>query len=170
MKVKELEPLLVKVSMINPDQSLPFEDFYLSFVQGGRYELHNLLSTGQLERLTEEAYVSLERNLLERLVGLSKEVFLSEFDRFRSEEILLTQSSDRILYDRFISSLSGGKTVLLQKYPILERLIDTVINTWMEYIVEFLTRLDADILELAKTFANGSDLGKVEGSNLKRDT
>jgi type 2 lantibiotic biosynthesis protein LanM len=162
MKVKELKPLLVKASVINLDRPLPFENFYLSFVQVGRYKLHNLLSTKQLGRLTEAAHISLERNLLERLVGLSTEVLLSEFDRFRSEPIVPKESSDRFLYDRFISSLFGEKTLLLQEYPILEKLMDAVINTWVEFIVKFLTRLDADILELAKIFANGSDLGKVE--------
>jgi type 2 lantibiotic biosynthesis protein LanM len=162
MKVKELKPLLVKASVINLDRPLPFENFYLSFVQVGQYKLHSLLSTKQLGRLTEAAHISLERNLLERLVGLSTEVLLSEFDRFRSEPIVPKESSDRFLYDRFISSLFGEKTLLLQEYPILEKLMDAVINTWVEFIVKFLTRLDADILELAKIFANGSDLGKVE--------
>jgi type 2 lantibiotic biosynthesis protein LanM len=162
MQVKELEPLLVKVSVLNPDRPLPFEDFYLSFVQVGRDKRHNLLSTKQLGRLIEEAHISLERNLLERLVGLSTEVLLSEFDQSRSELIVPTQNSDRILYDKFISGLSDGKTALFQEYLILEKLIDTVINTWVEFIVRFLARLDADILKLAKTFGNGSDLGKVE--------
>ncbi len=163
METKKLETLLAKISLINLDQPLPFENFYLSFVQTGRRNLHDLLSATQIKLLTEEAYVALERNLLETLVGLGAEVLLYEFDRLRCGQLPDTDLPDYSLYNSFIDGLLDGRIALFRDYPVLENLINTTIDLWVESTAEFLERLAADFLKLEETFNDGHSLGKVIG-------
>ncbi len=162
MKTKELETLQVKASLINLDQPLPFESFYLSFIQTGRRKLHNVLSAAQLKLLTEEAYGALERDLLERLVGLGTEVLLYEFNQRRSEQIATTDRPDCTLYNSFMDGLLDGTIALFQDYPVLEDLINTTIDRWVKSTVVFVERLAADFPELEKTFGEGRSLGQVQ--------
>jgi type 2 lantibiotic biosynthesis protein LanM len=162
MKTKKLEALPAKASLINLDQPLPFENFYLSFVQRGRHQLHNLLSAAQVKLLTNEAHVALERQLLERLVNLGTEVLLYEFNRLRPEQLLDNDFPSCTLYNSFMDGLLDGKIDLFQDYPVLEDVINTTIDRWVKSTVNFVERLAIDFPKLAETFSEGRSLGEVQ--------
>jgi type 2 lantibiotic biosynthesis protein LanM len=162
MKTKQSETLPVKTSLINLEQPLPFERFYLSFVQAGRCQLHDALSAAQIKLLTEESHRALERNLLERLVGVGTEVLLYEFDRLRPEQIAAIDSADCTLYNNFMDGLLDGRIALFQDYPVLEDLIKIIINQWVKSTTDFVERLAADVSKLAETFGGVRSLGQVQ--------
>jgi type 2 lantibiotic biosynthesis protein LanM len=162
LPVTSLQYLNTKdTSPIDADRPLPFEDFYLSFVQTGRRKLNRILSVQQLELLSNTASRSLERDLLARLVSLGTQTLLVEFDRFREQQID-TESQARTKYDRFIANLLTGEIDLFENYPVLARLFDNIIDLWVESTAEFIQRLDLDFSSLAVTFADGVELGKLQ--------
>jgi type 2 lantibiotic biosynthesis protein LanM len=168
-KIAEISPTYSQqylgrmANLIDPDRPLPFEDFYLSFIIDARQKLNRRLADRQLDLLSQTAYRSLERDLLERLVAMGTTTLAAEFDRYRQEHSSLDKTTEspshsRTLYDLFRSQ----QIALFDQYPVLSNLIAKTIKLWVESTQEFIRRLDTDLLTLATAFAEGENLGKVQ--------
>jgi lantibiotic modifying enzyme len=147
---------------IDLDRPLPFEDFYLSFILDARQKINQRLTDRQLDLLSQTAYRSLERDLLERLVALGTKTLSLEFDRYRQghnslDKIAELASQSRTLYNDFRSQ----QIALFDRYPVLSNLIAKTIELWVKSTQEFIQRLDIDLPALSQTFAEGASLGKV---------
>jgi type 2 lantibiotic biosynthesis protein LanM len=148
---------------IDPNRPLPFEDFYLPFILDARERLNGQLTDRQLGLLSQTAYRSLERDLLEHLVALGTRTLTIEFDRYRQEHNLLDKiaksvGQSRTLYNDFRSQ----QIALFNRHPVLSNLIAKTIELWVESTQEFIQRLDTDLLTIATTFAEGENLDKVQ--------
>ena len=146
---------------------LPFEEIWFPTILLARRQLCKRLLISDLS-LTEfpfnlisiEAYQSLERLLLQRLVNIGEQVLYEEFCLFRPaifnglnlllEKLNLlaeisSKKSEKINYQAFIeSSLKGGLLSLWQKYPVLARLVEKIVTFWIEATSEFIQRLQKD--------------------------
>ncbi len=154
---------------IDPEQPLPFEDLLLPCVQVARQKLSIKLDRASLTLLTPSAYRSLERSLLKRLTELCAKTFEAEFSLVRPFgqnllQLLQVESetgSNRTHYTKFVNQLlQDGLLSFFQKYPVLGRLVATVVDFWVDAIAEFLTRLEQDQSAIQHQFAVNS-LGKV---------
>ncbi|ACK66017.1 Lanthionine synthetase C family protein [Rippkaea orientalis PCC 8801] len=157
---------------IDSDNPLAFEEFYLAFIQFNRYQLYSRFSKNIIEELlTQQAYYALERRLLEQLVNLGTETLLFEFDKFRQNNIVTNKSTtsetpQKARYNTFIETLLQDKGLrFFHQYPVLARLLTTILDLWLEYTVEFLQRLQADLSLIELTFGETKNLGKVKEIN-----
>lgn len=155
---------------IDPENPLPFEDIMLPSLRVARHKLLTHLGYASLssidlplELLSEKAYLNLERSLLQRLVDLCAKTLEFEFFHFRpvGHSLLVLMSGEmqgsksKALYNTFVKKLlQDGLLDFFQKYPVLGRLVGTVIDFWVEVIREFLQRLKADLSELQQVFNN----------------
>lgn len=154
--------------LLDRENPLPFEDFYLPFVSVARQKLSNRLSSNLAsELLTQEADRALELSLLQQLINLGTKTLLFEFDRYRKsqpspEENNSQKSPSKFFYDTFTQNLleDGGLT-LFQQYPVLGRLIAITVDSWVESTAEFIQRLQVDYSEIELTFSDNGSLGKV---------
>ncbi|MCL1467487.1 type 2 lanthipeptide synthetase LanM family protein [Argonema galeatum] len=115
-----------------------------------------------LELLSESAYLTLERSLLDQLLNLSGKTLEYEFTRYRplGQTILnvLAQSSTdkaqiKVQYEAFVQKLlQDGLLTFFQTYPVLGRLMAVAIDFWGEATAAFLQSLKADLLEIKKIF------------------
>lgn len=159
---------------IDSSQPLPFEDLLLPACFVARQKLETRLGLSclefdlshysclPLELLSKKAYLTMERSLLSRLVGLCEKTLEFEFSRFRPLgesflNILLKQTkaqSNNTYYKAFVQKmLQDGLLAFFQKYPVLGRLIATQVDYWVEATAEFLQRLKADKSEIEQEFA-----------------
>ena len=130
-----------------------------------------------LTLLSEAAYRTLERSLLEKFVTLCGKTLQFEFNHFRppQHEVFnllfptLPGTSSKEHYHGFIETLlEDGFLSFFKKYAVLARLLATSIDFWVEAIAEFLQRLQADRSKIQQAFAhqlsnhrNQTQLGKV---------
>lgn len=154
---------------IDPENPLLFEDILVPTLLVARQKLLTCLGSVSLlpsylplEVVCEAAYLSLERNLLQRLLNLCGKTLEFEFYRFRpfghSLLNLLVEetkgSKSKVHYNAFVQKLlQDGLLAFFQKYPVLGRLIATAIDFWVESIAEFLQRLKADLPEIQQVFS-----------------
>ncbi len=148
------------------EKPLPFEDVLLPALLVGRRRLLNHLKSilnatppDVWELLSETAQHSLERSLLQRLVHICGKTLEFEFSRFRSLGQKLpnlvedTQGTpNKKIYNSFVEMFQYEILGFLQRYPVLGRLIATVIDLWVEATGEFLQRLHADLSEIQQLF------------------
>lgn len=172
---------------INPDDPIAFEDILLPSVLLARQKLFKKLAVNSqqstvnsenlaqfspsdlpLELLDQSAYLALEVSLLKRLSNICAQTLNFEFSRCRSEGHNLLNSLlgnrktvvSRKLYQTFVQNLlQDGLLAFSQQYPVLMRLVATVIDFWVESTYEFLLRLKADFSLLETKYT--SPLGKV---------
>jgi type 2 lantibiotic biosynthesis protein LanM len=156
-------------SPLDPEKPLPFEDFYFPFILVGRHQLYTRLSQNHpLELLSQEAYETLERSLLQQLVNFGTDTLLFEFNKFRREQSSQNktnpqESNSKVLYHTFVKSLlKGGILTFFKHYPVLARLIAITVNFWVESTAEFIQRLQADLSVIELTFCDNGSLGKVK--------
>lgn len=151
-------------SPIDSENPLPFEDILLPALLVARQKLLTNLGSASLspnylplELLSEAAYLTLERSLLQELVNLSVKTLEFEFSHSRplghSLFNLLVKdpkgSKSKEHYNAFVQKLlQDGLLAFFQKYPVLGRLIATTIDFWVEATAEFLQRLKADLSEI----------------------
>ncbi|OUL34032.1 LanM family lanthionine synthetase [Nostoc sp. 106C] len=152
---------------IDPKNPLPFEDVLLPALLVARQKLltrlgYPLFSSNHLllELLCEEAYLSLERSLLQRLTDLCSKTLEFEFSHFRpfGQTLLSLLGKEKgtptkVHYNAFVQKLlQDGLLTFFQKYPVLARLLATSIEFWVEATAEFLQRLEADLCEIQQVF------------------
>lgn len=161
---------------IDSERPLPFEDVLLPGVKVARKKLliqldinGGLFSTDNwlLQLFSEEAYLTLERNLLERLVSLCEKTLGLEFFEFRSFGCNLLshilgqpqEKFDKTYYDNFVQKLlSDGLLTFFQKYSVLGRLVAISIDFWVEAVAEFLKRLKTNLNKIEETFVSEKNL------------
>jgi type 2 lantibiotic biosynthesis protein LanM len=166
--------------LIAPENPLPFEEILLPALSVARQKLLTCLglvslSPGYLplELLSEQAYLSLKHNLLQRLTKLCEKTLYFEFSHFLplGHNLLnligeTKDSKSKVHYNAFVQKLlQDGLLSFFQKYPVLGRLVATRIDFWVEATAEFLQRLKADISVIGQIFAHleqsENQLGKV---------
>lgn len=162
----QFEPKAILNLPLDANKPLPFEDLLLPVILVARQKLSQQLGITAakcscLELLTESAYLSLERNLLQRLVNLCTPTLNNEFSYFRplghSLLTLLLQDTQTVAnsvhYNAFVQKLlSDGLLTFFQKYPVLGRLVVTTVDYWVEAIAEFIQHLQADLPEIEQVF------------------
>ncbi|AOY80876.1 type 2 lanthipeptide synthetase LanM family protein [Moorena producens JHB] len=154
-------------SLLDSQNTLPFEDFYLPFIRVGRSKLATRLSANSpLVLLSQEAYAALERSLLQQLVNLGTETLLFEFNTFREADPSAKQTipqESQIIYKTFLKNLlKDGGLAFFTRYPVLGRLIATTIDLWVESTTEFIQRLQQDFSAIEFTFSDQQSLGNVQ--------
>jgi lantibiotic modifying enzyme len=148
----------------DPKNPLPFEDVLLPALWVARQKLLTSLGSASLspnhlplELLSEGAYVTLERSLLQELVNLCEKTLEFEFSHSRPLghslfNLLVKESKgskSKVHYNAFVQKLlQDGLVAFFQKYSVLGRLVATAIDFWVEATVEFLQRLKADLSEI----------------------
>lgn len=145
---------------IDPEKPQPFQDLWLPTIALARQKLLDQL--GQLpDCLSEAAYAHLEQSLLQRLVVVSVKTLDRKFSRTRPlGENLLTllvgataENNSTEKYQAFIARhLADGLLSLFSTYPVLARLVTTVVEFWIEMTAEFLQRLTLDLEPIQTTF------------------
>lgn len=145
---------------IDPEKPLPFEDVLLPALWVARQQLLTRLGSASLspehlplELLSEKAYLTLERDLLVKVVHLCVKTLEFEFSHSRPlgyslVNLLIKQTKDsksKVHYNAFVQKLlQDGLLTFFQKYPVLGRLVATQIDFWVEATAEFLQRLKCD--------------------------
>lgn len=154
---------------LDSQQSLPFEELFLSFIDVARQRL-TTQSGENYFLLSSQSHVALERSLLKSLTSLCSQALGENFLVFRlyqkSSLIRLigqlegSHSSEQ--YRNFIRNMLAGELLdFFLEYPVLARLVATVTNFWVNNLCEFLQRLAADWLKIQTTFQGNAELGQV---------
>lgn len=156
---------------IESDHPLPFEEVLLPVVLVARQKLlETSAGTSGLKLLTDAAYRSLERNLLQKLVTLCARALETEFERARPlGQRLLSQmigsaskAPSKDQYDAFVQTLLDDQLqTFFQTYPVLGRLLATVVDFWIDAITEFIQNLKSDLLQIQQIFEPAQSLGAV---------
>lgn len=149
---------------IDPEHSLPFEDFYIPFILVARNQLNSKLPLNCLPNLlSNEAYQAIARSLLQQLVNLGTETLLLEFNKVKEKHSSQEKDEGNTLYTSFVQNLQkDGGFEFWGNYPVLARLIATTIDLWVESTTEFITRLQTDLSVIEDTFSNKENIGRVE--------
>ncbi|BAZ52082.1 lanthionine synthetase C family protein [Nostoc sp. NIES-4103] len=150
----------------------PFEDILLPIIFVARQKLLKLLGLSSISaenlslyRLTESAYLNLEKALLERLFNITAKTLEFEFSHCRplGKNLLnlvikkTTSTSSKSQYNTFVDKLlSDGLLGFFQKYPVLGRFIANSIDFWVEFTGEFIERLNGDIIAIQEVFDSQS--------------
>ncbi|WP_413358821.1 type 2 lanthipeptide synthetase LanM family protein [Prochlorococcus sp. MIT 1201] len=114
--------------------------------------------------LTDEIFDQLADSLLDRLCSLGDQVLWEAFNKERTPGTMLLAhlgaTGDgsgppvREHYERFIQShRRNGLAALLKEFPVLGRLIGTVLSLWFQGSLEMLQRICADRTVLQQRFA-----------------
>lgn len=162
---------------IDSQDPVPFEDVLLPCVWVARQQLLTRFSCIQLTKnnlplshLTEAAYHSLERSLLERLAKICYKTLDFEFAQVRpfgsnflnSLQIKRENSNKKNYYNQFVNQLlQDGLLAFFQKYPVLGRLVATVVDFWVDSTAEFIQRLAQDTPDIQRTFNSTHANGKI---------
>ena len=110
---------------------VPFEDVLAPRVTAARDDLAARAASCR-ELLSREAFAALERGLLRSLAALCGEVLLSVFSRSST-------------YAEFARHMAvAGWPALRREFPVLETLMETLVQDWLEANLEFLARLAED--------------------------
>ena len=116
---------------------LPVEDLFIDKVREASACILN--NSDNLQRLSEYAFYSLQRHLLEQLVSLHQDVLMEEFTIWRQNNVVnlsdLSQFTEgrTNIYDEFIAiNLKDEYSILYSKYPVLKILAGTIISNWIE--------------------------------------
>jgi type 2 lantibiotic biosynthesis protein LanM len=146
---------------LQANHPLPFEDLWLPAIAIAR---RHLLACGVEDTpLSQTAMADLERSLLERLCTQAVNALYEAFNHGRTAgsqllaTILKTPDSAQSAthYQDFIRRhAQTGLCDLLQIYPVLGRIISTVVEVWIEGTAELLQRLTADWSDL-RVFCSG---------------
>lgn len=113
--------------------------------------------------IEQQAYLGLVESLYERLCKVTEQVLWCDFQSgispgsfliaHLSRSAIRNNSIDNDRYRQFIERhRADGLDSLIKTYPVIARLIGTVIHNWIESNVELLSRLASDFNEVAKAF------------------
>jgi len=155
---------------LEPQNPIPFEEVFLSFIQVGRQKL--ISKAGESYHcLSAVAHANLERNLLGSLARLYSHTMELKFSVFRAQRqsplsrILgqLQNTHPKHHYQAFIKEMlkGGGLLTFFQEYPVLARLVATVTDFWVDASQEFLQRLTSDWSTIEQTFQADRELGEI---------
>jgi lantibiotic modifying enzyme len=120
----------------------------------------------------KSAFSNLSASLVKALSMLCFQTFRYRFRIYMSAKNPLvffmgttgSQEETRQNWREFTNeALAGGWPEILAEYPVLARLITTVINQWVNNVTELVNFLTADARELEILFFSGETLGTVIG-------
>lgn len=158
------------------DRPRPFEDVVLPLVHAARRRLHRAMhchASAELPRglLSDQAHLSLERGLLDRLCRVCAPSLQSDFSSVRPAghsllNVLIgpTGTASTKHYTDFVSRLlSDDLMPMFDRYPVLARLVVGVIEHWVTYCAEFQSHLGRDVPLIDQCFRGTSEgaLGEV---------
>ncbi|HEY9600230.1 MAG TPA: type 2 lanthipeptide synthetase LanM family protein [Allocoleopsis sp.] len=138
-----------------PEFLHPFISYYL--------DRFTLACPDWRSQLEPSAIAPLVRDLLSRLSTLCGRTVAYEV-KHQDQLRLLTGETTQERYQDYVSRVLGtpqGLFRLLCRYPVLGRLLTTVTNQAIQNSVQWLQRLIADCADIATTFGQGKEPGKV---------
>ncbi|HBB34596.1 MAG TPA: type 2 lantipeptide synthetase LanM, partial [Cyanobacteria bacterium UBA8803] len=160
-----LQPLIP--SPFDPANLPPWAEVLLPILTVARRKLLARLGCASLssnslllELLTQDAYLTLEGSLFQKLLNLSSKTLAAEFCRFyplgqKLLNFLGRQKPDtahlKDPYDAFVQQLlQDGLVTFFQNYPVLARLIAVTVDFWVAATGDFLERLQLDLPDIEK--------------------
>lgn len=148
----------------------PFEDLWLPAVFDRLLKLKSKFeSSAKRIFLTESAWDDLALSLLTRLCLVSENALWERFNKERwlgtnlSLQLSISASKDAdppvVFYEKFVDyHMFNGLTELLCEYPVLGRVIGTVLTFWTDAADEMLSRIENDYDDLRTNFEFDSNL------------
>ncbi len=143
-------------------------ELFKPFVTVGRKMLLDR-SADALNLLTRSGFRGLERYLVDRLSYAAGPVLDLKFDVFRSvrQGFLGAFQGERAsgpLHVEFSRQLAAGKWIpLFMEFPVLARLLASIVQFWVDCCAEFLGRLGTDLPAVRRVFSSGGETGRVAG-------
>jgi len=144
---------------IDPHSAVPFEDVVAGLVAFADERLRTQVNT---QRFSDRAFIDLDRRLLMTLSSFCTSALASEFAMFQVQKNPLfmfgwaSSSTDNYLaFTREL--LNGGLSSFFIKYPVLARLVGTVLEQWIFTNSQFIERLDLDAERIRKNFVKDPD-------------
>ena len=152
---------------IENETQLPFEDLWHAVVRFASRRLRDVVSPIELQGVGPNAVTALENSLLSRICAVTEQPLWEQFSRSRKlgQRLLIHINVDapgssqgnagtcNTAYLAFINSqLESGLARLLCDYPVLGRLISTLVSLWIETSTELLKRIYHDRSAIETTF------------------
>ena len=144
------------------DPRIPFVDLWRVVSAFAVQRLHASLLPEVLEDVDPAAVATLENSLTSRLASLTAGALWEQFrHRRKAGDTFLAyignpaeqEGPKKTAYRIFIQGqLESGCARLLEEYPVLGRLISTLVDLWLEASAELLKRVHQDRVQLAATF------------------
>ena len=159
---------LEKINFVAASNLYPFEEIWLSFVKLARQKLRDR-SGNNYALLTESAHINLEHSLIRWLSYICSPSMGLEFSAFRaSRQSTLARFQGKrsgepsnTLYQNFILKLlEGDLLAFFREYPVLARLVATIVDLWIDAASEFISRLASDLAEIQQIQPE-SELGQI---------
>lgn len=150
-------PRQARARFLRADDPLPFEELFVPFVYVARRGLR-ALARPHRAIISSGALAALERDLLKTLVDLSAPILQTHFllTLVRTRPMGARAgggAAGREAYAAFVEEFLGdGLGRLFREYPVLARLLGTVMLDWVEMSAAFLRHLRRDRRALQATF------------------
>ena len=152
-----------RARFLDPEEPVPFEDVLAPIVRwaSGRLFREAMLEDGVF---SDSCLGALERLLLHGLARVSSVALMHQFALFRLQGGFAPD--DRVVaasgYQAFCREVSAdGMQTLLSRYPVLARLLPTLVEHWLEACGELAGRVRADRETLRWEFGCVAPLGPV---------
>ncbi|WP_437664953.1 type 2 lanthipeptide synthetase LanM family protein [Sorangium sp. So ce1182] len=137
----------------------PFSGALRPFVEAGSVMIPGrcraLFTAGALDDLVDD--------LLRELSYIASPTLYLAFVRFRAARGGAAGAPPgRALYDAFTAEqLAGGLWGLFSEYPVLARLMSSIVDAWARNVAELAAALEDDLPEIQRVFGDGSAAGRV---------
>ncbi len=154
---------------------LPFEDVWHPIVAMALTELKEKSYEWNLSIIADSAWLDLRRSLLERLCTISEQVLWEMFNRRRTPgQMLAAHIASRkspsgkhsdVVYKSFVADVHDSHlNLIFNEYPVLGRLVATLVDLWLIRSEELLQRITTNIHSLYEKFAisAGSTLTSID--------
>lgn len=133
-------------------ETVAFEDLLLPLVEQAQSRLWTAAGPHASGHFTASARAGLSLMLLGALSELCAPALYERFSRMRGDSSGAVEAPDTVgtrLYDRFVAEMkAGGFRQMFEGSPVLLRLIAILTRQWIEFIGEFASRLEADLVAL----------------------
>ena len=155
-------------------EPIPFQEILFNFIDYARKKAAERAGNS-VEILSSSAFASLQRQLLGHLAFISSFAIGQNFYEFRFRqapasciEPVWNLQSTTHLYQSYVQHmLRGGLIDLLDRYPVLARLLSQSVNQWVRSTVKLCKRLSNDFDDLKAFFGLQIDKPKASVSNLR---
>lgn len=138
-------------------EPVAFQDLFVEVVDQAEVKLWAEIGPKQFGNLTEQARADLCHSLLKKVSGLCAPALYERFNKMRKSCALSTESSGQqgdsatSQYRRFVAEMKDhGWDHLFEDKPVMLRLIAVIIRQWLNTSREFVTRLDADLVDVRR--------------------
>jgi type 2 lantibiotic biosynthesis protein LanM len=136
-----------------PSEPIPFQGIFAPWVDYARGSLQP-----DAALLSEEAWRGLQDQLFQKLFSLYFKPLYSDFNVFRQ-----ANAGQADIYARYVADMQAGAFEgFLRRYPVLARLLTTMLQFWIEACREFLGRLNHDFESLKDTFGHFEAITEVQ--------